>query len=151
MLEWHELEVRELDSGPDHPVLLQCSGVRLCKLVLGRATLHDGHGREEEEQVAGCEEALVGGDTSDDGEVWGVLDHDALLQEAEPFGGSGTEDAAAVEGHAGRAGEVMALDAIALDRLLGEGVAGCEEDGGGDGLCEERARGQLGLVPVCRR
>jgi hypothetical protein len=72
------------------------------------------------------------------------------LQEAEPLGGSGTEDAAAVEGHAGRAREVMSLDAIALDGLLGEGVAGCEEDGGGDGLCEERARGQLGLVPVYR-
>lgn len=45
----------------------------------------------------------------------------------------------------------MALDAIALDGLLCEGVAGCEEDSGSDGLGEERARGQLGLVPARRR
>jgi len=41
----------------------------------------------------------------------------------------------------------VVAEAFALDELLGHGVAGCEEDGGCDGLGEERARGQLGLVP----
>lgn len=151
MLKWHELEVDELHSRPNHPVLLESHGVGLVELVLWAGALHDSHGGEEEKQVTRGEQALIGGDASDDGEVGRVGDHDALLQEAEPLGGSGTEDAASVEGHAAGTGEVVALDAIALDGLLSESVAGCEEDGGGDRLSEEWARGQLGLVPACHR
>lgn len=151
MVQRHELEVGELHSWPNHPILLQRSGVGLSKLVLGTLTLHDSHGGEEEEQVACSEEALIGGDAGDDFEVWAVFDHDAPLQEAEPLGGSGSEDAAAVEGHTGGAGEIVTLDAIALNGLLGKRVASHEENGGGDGLGQERARGQLGLVPACHR
>ena len=42
----------------------------------------------------------------------------------------------------------MILDALLLDQLLGHGVASREEDTGGDGLGKDRARGQLGLVPI---
>lgn len=151
VVEWHELEVRQLHSRPDHPILLQRHGVCLVELVLGALALHQSHGGQEEKQVARGEETLIGSNAGDDSEVRGVGDIDALLQEAEPLGGRGTEDAAAVEGHAGGAGEVVALQAIAFDSLLCERVAGREEDGGGDGLCENRARGQFGLVPAHSR
>lgn len=42
----------------------------------------------------------------------------------------------------------MVLQALFLDKLLGHGVAGCEEDRGGDALGEQWARGQLSLVPA---
>lgn len=151
MVERHELEVHQLHSRPDHPILLQRHGVGLVELVLGTLALHDGHGGEEEEQVACSEDTLIGGDAGEDGEVGGIGDVDTLLQETEPLGGCGAEDAAAVEGHTGSAGEVVALDAIALNSLLSERVASREENGGGDGLGEQRARGQFGLVPARRR
>lgn len=55
---------------------------------------------------------------------------------------------AAVEGHAARPRRVVLLDALLVDGLLGDDVAGAEEHGGGDGLREEGPAGQPGLVPV---
>lgn len=52
-----------------------------------------------------------------------------------------------VEGHAASAGKVMLLETLFVDGLLGNNVAGAEEDGGSDGLCEEGPSGQSGLVP----
>lgn len=46
----------------------------------------------------------------------------------------------------------MALDTALLDGLLGDDVAGREEDRGGDALGEEGARRQASLVPGrCRQ
>ena len=42
----------------------------------------------------------------------------------------------------------MGCEAAFLDGLLGEGVAAGEEDGGGEGLGEERSGGEAGLVPA---
>lgn len=53
-----------------------------------------------------------------------------------------------VEGHAASAGKIMLLNALFVDGLLSNDVAGAEEDGGGDGLGEEGPSGQSGLVPV---
>lgn len=54
----------------------------------------------------------------------------------------------AVEGHARGAGELVLLDALLLDGLLGDDVARGEEDGGGDALGEQGPGGQAGLVPL---
>ena len=53
----------------------------------------------------------------------------------------------AVEDHAAGAGQVMLLQALLVDGLLGDDVAGAEEDGRGDDLCQQGPLGQLGLVP----
>lgn len=148
MLEWHELEVCELHEWPNHPVALQ--GVEVCavQLILGAASFHDCHARQEDKQVGTSEHCLVRGDTSNDLEVWLARNHHLLLEEAEPLGGCWTEDCTSVESHATCTCEVLVLNALLLDQLLSHCVAGCEEDGSGDGLGEERAGGQLGLVPV---
>ena len=57
---------------------------------------------------------------------------------------------AAVQGHAGRPDAIVALPGLLLDELLRGHVAGCEEDGGRDALCEQWAGRQLGPVPVRR-
>lgn len=54
-----------------------------------------------------------------------------------------------VEDHAAGPGQVVLLKALLVDGLLGNDVAGAEEDGGGDGLGEEGPLDQLGLVPLC--
>jgi hypothetical protein len=41
----------------------------------------------------------------------------------------------------------MAFDALLLNQLLGRDITSGEEHGGGDALCEQRARGQSGVVP----
>lgn len=53
----------------------------------------------------------------------------------------------AVEGHAASAGKVVLLEAAAVDELLGGNVAGGEEDGCGDALGEQGARGEAAVVP----
>lgn len=53
----------------------------------------------------------------------------------------------AIEDHATGAGQVMLLQALLIDGLLGDDVAGSEEDGRGDDLCQQGPTGQLGLVP----
>lgn len=58
------------------------------------------------------------------------------------------ERTSAVEGHAAGSSEFVVLEAFLLDELLGHGITGCEEDGGGDALGEQWARGQLSLVPT---
>jgi len=151
VLQRHELEVRELHHRPHHPVLRERLLVRRCQLLPRVGALHDRHRAQEHEQVARSEEALVGRDARDDLEVGRGRDADLALQEAEPRRGCWTEDGATVEGHAAGATELVVGEAFALDELLGHGVAGREEDGGGDGLGEERARGQLGLVPAWAR
>lgn len=52
-----------------------------------------------------------------------------------------------VEGHAASAGDIVLLDALLIDGLLGDDIAGAEEDRRGDGLGEEGPGGQPGLVP----
>lgn len=53
----------------------------------------------------------------------------------------------AVEDHAAGAGQVMLLQALLVDGLLGDDVAGAEEDGRGDDLGQQGPLDQLGLVP----
>ena len=144
----HELEVGELHNGPDHPVLGQRVEVCALQLLLRVGTLKDGHGAQEAEQVGTSEHSLIREDTRDDLKVGLARDDNLLLEETEPLDSGRTEHAAAVEDHAAGAGEVMVLEALLLDELLGHGVAGREEDARGDGLGEDWARGQLGLVPV---
>ena len=144
----HELEVGELYDRPDHPVLGQRVEVCALQLLLRVGALEDGHGAQEAEQVGASKHSLVGEDACDDLKVGLAWDDDLLLEETEPLDSGRTEDAAAVEDHAASASEVVVLDALLLDQLLGHGVASREEDAGGDGLGEDRARGQLGLVPI---
>lgn len=53
----------------------------------------------------------------------------------------------AVEDHAASAGQVMLLQALLVHGLLGDDVAGAEEDGRGDDLGQQGPLDQLGLVP----
>jgi hypothetical protein len=144
----HELEVGELHNGPDHPVLGQRIEVCALQLLLWVGALEDGHGAQETEQVGASKHSLVGEDARDDLEVGLARDDNLLLEETEPLHGCGTEDTATVEDHAASTREVVVLEALLLDQLLGHGIASREEDAGGDGLGKDRARGQLGLVPV---
>lgn len=144
----HELEVGELHNGPDHPVLGQRVEVCALQLLPRVGTLQQRHGAQEAEQVGTSEDGLVGEDARDDLKVGLARDDNLLLEEAEPLDGGGTEDAATVEDHAAGTGEVMVLESLLFDELLGHGVAGREEDAGGDRLGEDRARGQFGLVPI---
>lgn len=144
----HELEVGELHDGPDHPVLGQRVEVCALQLLLRVGALEDGHGAQEAEQVGASKHSLVGEDACDDLKVGLAWDDDLLLEETEPLDSGRTEDAAAVEDHAASASEVVVLDTLLFDQLLGHGVASCEEDAGSDRLGEDGARGQLGLVPV---
>lgn len=147
VLQWHKLEVRELNRWPYHPVLLQRRSIALLQLLPRIRALHKRHGREEHEQVRAGEDGLISQDAGDNGRIGSVLDDDVLLQEAKPFCGGGTEDSTSIEGHATCAGEFVVGETSLFDELLGHGVAGCEEDRGGDGLCEDRGGGELGLVP----
>ena len=146
--QWNELEVDHLNKRPHHPVLGE--GVPVCGLqLLPRVSaLQQRHGAEEAEQVGASEHSLIGEDARDDLEVGLARNNNLFLEEAEPLDSGRTEHATAVEDHAAGAGEVMVLEALLLDQLLGHGVAGREEDASGDGLGEDWARGQLGLVPV---
>lgn len=146
--QWDELEVDHLHDRPHHPVLGQ--GIEVCRFqLLSRVgALQQRHGAEEAEQVGASEHGLVGEDARDYLKVGLARDHDLLLEKAEPLDGGRTEHATAVEDHAAGTGEVVILEALLFDELLGHGVAGREEDAGGDGLGKNRARGQLGLVPV---
>lgn len=69
------------------------------------------------------------------------------------FGGEGeegrpnNEHTAAVEGHASRAGEIVLLNALLVDQLLGCDVADRKQERRGHGLREERPRREPGLVP----
>lgn len=144
----HELEVGELHNGPDHPVLGQRVEVCALQLLLRVGTLKDGHGAQEAEQVGASEHSLIREDTRDDLKVGLARDDNLLLEETEPLDGGRTEDAATVEDHAAGTREVVVLEALLLDQLLGHGVASREEDAGGNRLGKDWARGQLGLVPV---
>ena len=144
----HELEVGELHNGPDHPVLGQRVEVCALQLLLRVGALEDGHGAQETEQVGASKHSLIREDTRDNLKVGLARDDDLLLEETEPLDGGRTEDAAAIEDHAASTSEVVVFDALLLDQLLGHGVASRKEDAGGDGLGEDRARGQLGLVPI---
>lgn len=144
----HELKVGELHDRPHHPVLGQRVEVCALQLLPRVGALQQRHGAQEAEQVGTSEHSLVGEDARDDLKVGLAGDHDLLLEETEPLDGSRAEDAATVEDHAASAGDVVVLEALLFNELLCHGVAGCEEDAGGDRLGEDRARGQLGLVPV---
>ena len=144
----HKLEVGELHNGPDHQVLAERVEVCALQLLLRVGALEDGHGAQEAEQVGASKHSLIREDTRDDLKVGLARDDNLLLEETEPLDGGRTEDAAAVEDHAASASEVVVLDALLLDQLLGHAITSREEDAGGDRLGEDRARGQLGLVPI---
>lgn len=91
MLKWYKLKVDSLHEWPNHPILLQSVLVTLVKLVLWTAALHDSHTAEEHEQVGRSKDGLIDGNTSSNLEVL-VLQHDLVLEEFEPGGGSWTED-----------------------------------------------------------
>jgi hypothetical protein len=146
--QWNELEVNHLYDRPHHPVLGQRVEVCGLQLLSWVGALQQRHGAEEAEEVGTSEHGLVGEDARDDLKVGLAGDNDLLLEEAEPLDGGRTEHATAVEDHAAGAGQVMVLEALLFDELLGHGVTGREEDACGDGLGEDWARGQLGLVPV---
>lgn len=148
MLQWHEFEVRQLYDRPHHPILLKRRRVALFQLLTWVGALHNGHRAQEDEQVGASEHGLIYGDSGEDREVGSAGENDSALQEAEPSGGCRAEDATAVQSHTTGSGEFVVGEALLLDELLGHGVAGREEDGGGDRLGEQRPRGQLGLVPV---
>jgi hypothetical protein len=67
MLKRHNLKVDKLYPWPEHPIL--CEGGSVCTLYLlpRRRTFHDRHGREETDEIDGCEDELIGGDTGDSG------------------------------------------------------------------------------------
>lgn len=147
VLQRHKLEVCELHNRPNHPILLQRIEIRALQLLLRIRPLHNRHTAQKHEQIAARKHDLIRSHSGHNLQVGTTRDAHFLLQEAEPFCGRGTEDAAAVEGHAGCAAEFVVGEAFALHKVLGHGVAGCEEDGCCDGLGEEGARGQFGLVP----
>lgn len=148
MRQWNELEVDHLNERPHHPVLGQRVPVCGLQLLSRVGALQQRHGAEETEQVRASKHGLVGEDARDDLEVGLARDNDLFLEEAEPLDGGRAEHATAVEDHATGAAQVMVLEALLVDELLSHGVAGREEDACGDGLGKDRARGQLGLVPV---
>lgn len=143
-----EFEVGELHNGPDHPVLRQ--GVEVCALqLLPRVrTLQQRHGAQEAEQVGASKHSLIRQDARDDLEVGLAGDDDLLLQETEPLDGRWAKEAAAIEDHAASAAVVVVLDSLLFHQMLRHSVARREEEAGCDGLGEDGARGQLGLVPV---
>ena len=61
--------------------------------------------------------------------------------------GGGDVCTSSVESHSACTCELVVLETLLLDQLLSHGITSREEDGRGDGLGEERARGQLHLVP----
>lgn len=91
MLHRHILEVGELDPRPHHEVLRQAGDIGVLETFLWRRALKVGHGGEEERHVGGCEDALIGCDTRDDGAVLG-LQVDVLDEKFIPFCRRGTED-----------------------------------------------------------
>lgn len=60
----------------------------------------------------------------------------------------GGEHTASVQSHAAGAGELVALNALLLDDLLGDDIAGREEHRRGDALREQRPGRQFALVPT---
>ena len=124
----HEPEVHRLYRGPKHPILLQRLPIRSFQLLLWIAPFHDRHAAQEAKQIRRREDRLVRQHARRDRQVGPPGEIDVARQEGEPGCGGGAEDAAAVEGHAAGAGEVLLVPADFLDGLLGHGVAGCEED-----------------------
>jgi hypothetical protein len=57
---------------------------------------------------------------------------------------------ATVQRHATSTRQLVVLPALLLNQLLGHGVSRREEHSGGDALGQDRARGQLHLVPRSR-
>ena len=92
MLKRDELEVQSLDKGPEHPVLGKSVPVGGLKLLLGVGSLHDGHGREEHEQVGGSKDGLIKTNTGENLGVGRAGNANTALQEAEPGGSERTED-----------------------------------------------------------
>jgi hypothetical protein len=149
----HVLEVDELHGGPDltsrfskvrvkrgcisaqytyHPILLERLEVGGLELLLWVTALHNGHAGQKEEEVGAGEEALIGGHTGDDLEVGLAWEDNALLEKAEPLRGDWSEHEASVGSHASSASEIMALTLGSFHTVLRHGIAGSEQDCGGD-------------------
>jgi hypothetical protein len=94
MLKRHDLEVDELHPRPDHPVLHDGCFICALQLLLRRGALHDGHRREETEEVCGREDELVGCDAGDccRGGLCVAANDYPLLEELEPCCCRGAED-----------------------------------------------------------
>ena len=95
MLQRHKLEIDRLHRRPEHPISRQRARIRTLQLFRRGGAFEDGHGREEAEEIGGCENALVGDDFGEDFEVL-VLEDYAPLEEGEPDGCCGPEDHCAV-------------------------------------------------------
>lgn len=147
MLQRHKLEVRKLHRRPHHPILLQRRPIALLQLCPWVRTLHDRHAAQKAEQIRRGKHGLIRGHARDDLEVRTTWDADGALEEAEPHGRCGSENAATVNRHAAGSRVVLVGETTLLNGLLGHGVAGREENGGCEGLGQDRARGQFGLVP----
>lgn len=163
----HKLKVDRLNERPNHPILLQRSKIRAVQLILRARTLHNRHTAQENEEVGASEDSLVGSDAGEDLEVL-VLEHDSVLQEFEPGRCCGAEDScrgfqlalrigfgrgeerrtSTVQCHSSSPGQLVVLETLLFNELLGHSIAGREEDCGGDALGEQWARGQLSLVPA---
>lgn len=83
MLERDDLEVDGLDEGPEHVVGRQGGLVVLVELLANGVPLHRGHGREEDADEDGREDALVQGDARQYRAVGGLEVH-VLGQELVP-------------------------------------------------------------------
>jgi hypothetical protein len=92
VLEGDELEVDGLDSGPDHVVLLDSSAIVCLDLLLGTGSFQHRHDTKEQAQVERSQDTLICCDTGSDFEVL-VLQDDLVLEEFEPVGSDGPEDA----------------------------------------------------------
>lgn len=101
MLQRHELEVHRLHRRPHHPVLLERLKVRPRQLLLRVRALHDGHRRQEAEQVRRREDGLVRQHARADGQVGPRGEVYPPREEGEPGRGCGAEDCCG----GGRAGE----------------------------------------------
>lgn len=134
MIQRHHLEVDHLHKRPHHPIGAQRLPVILLQLLLHIRPLQDRHGTQENPNERRRKQALVGRHPRQDGLVGATRYDHALLQEAEPRGGGGPEDGAAVQDHATGAGQVVVGQPPTVDELLGGDVADAEEDGGCDGL-----------------
>jgi len=96
MLQRHDTKIRSLNSRPNHPILLQRIRIRGPQLLLGTAAFHDGHGREEAQQVRGRKDCLVDADFRGDLEAWAGGEFYAPLEEGEPDCRGGAEDSCRV-------------------------------------------------------
>jgi hypothetical protein len=136
VFERDKFEIHSLDRWPDHPIGFETGKVALRQLLLGVATLHDRHTREEECHIASRKHRLIGQHSRRNRHIV-VLELDSILQEAIPLGGSWSKHAcdgqryssyvsiihtASIESHAPCPSDLMLLEAFLLNHLLSQNI-----------------------------